>query len=195
MSRARAKLSLDFVVYPGDPDEGAEPIPSAQAIEDFEKYREHLSPGPGSDTYGAVVIKKDGKAVGQVQPDPIRRLITNIVRTVPYVMDGEPETVLLSESLHGYLFETANDDVLVSFFKGDDAFEPEEYLIEQEPIDAAEWSEQVLGMGDRLLEILKLANPEGYKEDEFGESLLEFMEVGKEASKNFRLERERGLRR
>lgn len=189
----RSRVSFDFVVYAGEQGETA--VRSRELVKDFANYRDQIGLGTGEDAYGAILVEQEGKLLAEPQVDPIRRLVTNIVRTVSYVIDGEPETVLLSESLHGFLFEVSNEDVLVSFFKGADAFDPEEFLLERMPMDVGDFAEQIIALGERLLDLLKAADPDGYKEDEFGASLIEFLDVGKESFRSFRLERERGLRR
>ena len=180
---------LDFVVYLGDPDENPEVVPSAEAV----KRVDALSGVRAAELYGAVVLAKDGGELGERRPDPIFSLVTNLVRSVPYIIEGEPENILLSESEHGFMFEPSGDDVHVSFFAGD-AYEPDEFLIPPETMPVAQWGEQVLSMGERLRDLIQAIDPGGFEQDDYLKSLPEFLEVGREAFKTFQLEVERGLR-
>src|SRR5438128_2022980 len=131
MTRAKGSsgLNLDFVLYAGDPEQQAKEITSQEAVKDFDKLKDTLRFDKG--VYGAITVDRGGTELAERKPDLIVTLVTKFVRALPYVIDGEPESALLSESDHGFLFERTNDDVLVSFFRGDDAFAPDEYLIEQ----------------------------------------------------------------
>ncbi len=188
-----SNLKLDFVVFPGDPESDAEAIPSQRVVDEFEELKERLR--FDEEVYGAVVLSRNGKPLSSLESDPILKLITKITRSLPYVVEGEPETVLFTESDHGFVFEPVNDDVLISFFKGVDAFDPEEFLIEQESMPIAEFGEQVVQMADRLLKVLRKWNPQLAEHDDYGKSLVEFLEPAKTAVKTYRLEKEHGLRR
>lgn len=188
-----AGLALDFVIFAGDPDDGAEAIPSAKALADFDRYKDRFKFDEGQ--YGAVTVTRSGKdLIGQNQ-DQILTLVTKLVRTLPYVIDGEPETALLSESDYGFLFERVNEDVQVSFFKGSDAYDPEEYLLEHQTMTLEAFGQQVVEMGERLAEILKRYDAKRWDSDELGKGLVEFLELGKTAYRAYRLERDRNTRR
>lgn len=186
-------VSLDFVVYVGDPENGAEAIPSVWLVKDAARYKEHLR---FSDVvYGAITIKKGSTDLAEVKIDPILGLVTQFVRALPYVIDGEAETALLSESEHGFLFEpSSGDDMLLSFFAGD-AYEPDEYLVEHESIKLEHFCEQVVGMAERLTALMKQGDPEHFDTDDYSKSFREFLEIGRAAFKTYKLERERGVRR
>lgn len=188
----RAAVELDFVLYAGDPDAGASAHPSRDVLETFEGLRGAFD--FGSVLYGAVTISREGEELADRKPEPIVRLLTSIVRSVSYVLDGEPETVLLAESAHGFLFEMQSNEVLVSFFRGEDAFEPEEIIVEPQGMDAVAWSSQVIEMADRMVEIYKRARPSDWDGEECAGDILEFLEMAKETAKTYRLARERGLR-
>lgn len=182
-------LELDFVIYLGDPDEGADSLESRVALDGAEAHAEKL---PFPDVYGALIIKKDGGEIVERKPDPIFSLVTNLVRAVPYVIEGESERSLLTESEHGLSIEPSGDDVFVSFFAGD-PYEPDDYLLEQTPMPMAEFAEQTLTMGERLRDLIQKVSP-GSFEDDYMKSLIEFLEVGRDSFKTFKLEVERGLR-
>ena len=182
-------LELDFVIYLGDPDEGAECVESRAALEGVDAYADRLS---FPDVYGALIIKRGGQEVVERKPDPIFSLITNLVRAVPYVIEGESERCVLAESEHGLSIEPSGDDVFVAFFAGD-PYEPDDYLLEQTLMPLADFAEQTLSMGERLRDLIKKVSPASF-EDDYMKSLLEFLEVGRDAFKTFKLEVERGLR-
>ncbi len=181
---------LDFVVYLGDPDEGAEAVTSKALLTGIEKHKAKLEL-PGA--YGAIILTEKGKEKVERKPDPIVALVTKLVRTIPYLIDGEAETILLSESETGFLLEPSGDDVLVSCFLGD-AYEPEEFLLEPVTVTLQALGEQILSMGERLRDVLKKVSPESFENDGDGKSLEEFIDMSRTSFKTFKLEVERGLR-
>ncbi len=185
------KVVLDFVLYLGDPDEGANALRSGAAIDAVGEHADKLK---FPDVYGAIVFfDEQGNETCARKPDPIFQIVTNMVKAVPYVIEGEAETTLLSESENGLIFEPSGDDVHVSYFAGD-AYEPDEFLQEPTSMSIADFGEQVLSMGERLEAIMKKIDPEIFERDDYTKSLQEFLEVGREAHKTFQLEVERGLR-
>lgn len=185
------KVVLDFVLYLGDPDDGADALRSSAALDVVTDHADALR---FPDVYGAIVFfDGQGKELCSRKPDPIFALVTNIVKTVPYIIEGEAETTLLSESENGLIFEPSGDDVHVSYFAGD-AYEPDEFLLEPTQMSIADFGEQVLSMGERLADIMRKLDPDIFDRDDYSKSLLEFLEVGREAHKTFQLEVERGLR-
>ncbi|MFO0724679.1 MAG: hypothetical protein U1E65_12930 [Myxococcota bacterium] len=193
MSATKRSVVLDFVIYAGDPDDGAEGVPSERAVKDFSKYGDKL--GLKDVAYGAILIEKDGKRLAELKPDPIFQLITKLVRTISFVLDGEPDNCLFMESDYGFTFEKANEDVLLSFFRGSDPFEPEEFLVQNLVVSIDDFAAQFIEMGDHMLELKKIADPGGYDDDEEAKGLIEFLDVGKGAYRTWRLEKERGRRR
>ena len=182
-----AGLELDFVMYLGDPDEGAEAVDSRALVQDLERFKEQIDrDGP----YGALVASIDGKPALSPRPDPALSLITHLLKAVPYVLEGEQESFLLSESEHGITMAGGADDVVVSFFAGD-MFEPDEYLLPQTSMSLAAFGDQVVGMGKRMQSIVETAAPELLEADS---SLLEFLDVANDAVKKYKLEVDRGLR-
>lgn len=186
-----SNLKLDFVVYLGDPDAGAAFVPSAKAIEKSEEYKSTLKFSAG--VYGAIVVEKSGKALAEKKPDPILPLVTAFVRSIPYLIDGEPESAVLTESECGFSFDPSGDEVLISCFVGD-AYDPEEFLIEREPIALESFADQAVGMAERLVTLVKKVEP-GVIDDDYAKTLLEFLDTGRSALKTLRLSRERGIRR
>jgi hypothetical protein len=188
-----SNLKVDFVVYLGDPDEGASTLPSAQAVQKSDDIKSKLSFGEG--VYGAITIEKNGRALGDKLPDPAISLVTRFVRAVPFLIDGEPETALLSESEYGYMFEPSGDDVLISCYAGSDSVEPEEFLIEREPMPLESFADQSIAMCERLVQLIKKTEPEHLSKDDYAKTMLEFLDMAKQKFRTFRLERERGIRR
>jgi hypothetical protein len=183
-------LELDYVVFLGDPEDGAAALPSAKLNTEFSKHSASLKI---DSLYGAMTFTRGGKELAPRKADPILPLITNVVRAVRYVIDGEPETALFTESECGLLFEPSGDDVYISFFLGDPG-EPEKVLMAQTAIKVGKFGEQVVAMGDRLAELLKKIDPDFLENDDHGKSLRDFLKEGKESFRTFQLEVERGIR-
>jgi len=181
---------LDFVVYLGEPDEGAEAVTSKALLAGVEKHKAKLQ-FPAA--YGAIIFSDKGKEKLDRKPDPILPLVTKFVRTIPYLIDGESETILLSESENGFLLEPSSDDVIVSCFIGD-GFEPEEFLLEPTTVALKDLGEQILSMAERLRDVVKKVSPELFEDDGEGKSLEEFIDMSRTSFKTFKLEVERGLR-
>ena len=181
-------LHLDFLVYLGDPDEGAESCPSADLLKRDAPIEGVEWPG----AYGAVVVDKGEKRLLEPRADPIFKLVSHLVRSIYYLLEGESETVEMSESEHGFLLEPSGDDIRISFFAGS-AYDPDEYILEEATMPLLEYGKQVLDMGDRLRDIMKKDNPEIF-EDEFAKSLPEFLDMSGKAYKTYKLEKDRGLR-
>ncbi len=182
-----AGLEFDFVLYLGDPDEGAEAVESRAVVQDIESLKDRIdNQGP----YGALVIKQDGRPSFANKPDPVVSLVTHLLKAVPYVLDGEQESVLLSESEHGLNLVGGPDDVMVAFFAGDQ-FEPDEFLLPETAMPLKDFGEQMVGVGDRLRTILERAAPDLFEADA---SFLEFLEVASDAVKEYKLKLEHGLR-
>lgn len=183
-------LQFDFKVYLGDPDEGAEAVPSREALKRVDEIQEKL---PWPDVYGTILIQSEGESLLSHRPDPIVQLVTGLVRCVPYLIDGESETALLSESEHGFAFEPSDKDVTFSFFAGD-AYEPDEFLVEPTPVPLTQFGREILDLGARLRDLMKACDPEIFDRDEYSNGLLEFLDEGEERFKTYQLQLERGLR-
>jgi hypothetical protein len=192
MLAAMSNLKLDFVVYLGDPEENAKAVPSSQAVQKADEYKQQLNFNEG--VYCAIVVEKNKKELGERMPDPGIQLLTTFLRAIPFLIDGEPENALLSESEYGFSFEPSGDDILLSCFKGD-AYEPDEYLIEREPIPLEAFAEQTIAMGERLVSLIKKLEPDHLTNDDYAKTMLEFLDMAKSRFRTFRLERERGIRR
>ena len=182
-----AGLEFDLVLYLGDPDEGAEAVDSQALIKDLARLKDKLDEdGP----YGALVARIDGKDALAPRPDPALSLVTHLLKAVPYVIEGEQESVLLSESAHGLNMVGGPDDVVVSFFAGD-AFEPDELLLAETSMTLKAFGEQMVAMGERLKTILEATAPGVLEADS---SFSEFLDSASEAVKKYKLELEHGLR-
>jgi len=185
-------VELDAVLYLDDPDDGAEAIPIQRAVDDFESLKGKLPFEDG--LYGALTLNREGEEILQRTPDPIIKLVTALMRSLPYVIEGEIESALLSETEHGFLMEPANDKVQLSFFAGHDAFDPDEYLVEAVPMFMLEYGDALIRICEHVVELYKRWDPERFDSDEFAGDLKEILEVGQDAFKSYRLETERGLR-
>jgi hypothetical protein len=188
----RNQAQLDLILFLGDPEDGAEQLESGDALSKSSTLKDKLP--MGDDLYGAVRIRRDGVVVTPPVADPAIRLLTNLIRIIPYVIEGEPETVLLSESQYGFLVEPNGDSVFLSFFSGHDAFDPDEYLAEAETIGLLDLGNQLLHMAKHLLDLVKAHDPDAFDTDEYVQDLGQLVEMSSESVKSYRLEKERGLR-
>lgn len=178
---------LDLVLYPGEP-EAVAPVFSGTALTDG-----MAAPDEFSEVQGAVVVLKGEDRVLSPLPDPALGLLTAFLKAVPYVLDGESENVLFTESEHGFLFEPSGDDVLVSAFAGD-VYEPDTFLLEPVALKAEAFADDVIGMAGRLRDIVKNKRPDYFEQDEYQRSFLEFLDLAEKSLKTYRLERSHGLR-
>lgn len=183
------RLEIDFVAYLGDPESGASAAASQELLRDGADRSGIEWPGAA----GAITVRREGKDLIERLPEPIFKLVSHMVRAVHSLIEGESETVEYMESEHGFLFEPSGEDVMVSFFSGN-AFEPEEYLLAEAQTPLESFAEQIIGMGERLRDLVKLTDPGLFDRDEYTQSLLEFLEMSTETFKTFKLARERGLR-
>ena len=179
-------LEVDFVLYLGDPDEGAQAVDSRTLVKDLPALKDSID---ADSPYGGLVVRRDGKQVLDPRPDPIVPLVTHLLKAVPYVLDGEQESVLLSESEHGITLAGGPDDVAISFFAGDE-FEPDELLLPATPMPLGDFGEQFVGMGERLKTAVQGAAPDLLSDGSFDE----FLELASDAVKKYKLEVDRGLR-
>jgi len=183
-------LQFDFQVYIGDPDDGAEAVSSRAALERVDQLKDALE---WPDVYGTIRIQRAGEDLLNHRPDPIVQLVTGLVRCVPYLIDGESETALLSESEHGFAFEPSDKDVTLSFFSGD-AYEPDEFLVEPTPVPLSHFARAILDLGARLRDLMRACDPDIFDRDEYSNGLVEFLDEGEERFKTYQLQIERGLR-
>ncbi len=184
-------LKLVCQLYLGDPDTGAEALPVEDILTRYDALRDRV---PREDLYAAVILERDGKPLATPRPDPAVRLMTNLVRTLPYVIEGEVETAVLNESAYGYLVEPNIDKVQVSFFVGHDAFEPDEYLIEAELLDMVEFADQLLSGAKALQSVLLKQDPGIAERDELIGDFGRMIELADESLHHYKLEKEHGLR-
>ncbi|MGF1509584.1 MAG: hypothetical protein ACFB9M_08805 [Myxococcota bacterium] len=183
-------LQFDFVVYLGDPDDGADAVSSRDALQNAASYRSRLA---WPDVYGRVVVRENGADLLNHRPDPLFSLVVGLVKALPYVIDGEPENAILTEAEQGFSIAPAGKDVLVSFFSGD-PYEPEEFLLEPQTVPLGSFGSQILDMGKRLRDLMKACDPQVFERDDYSKSLLQFLEDGEERFKKYQLRLERGLR-
>ncbi|MCB9645535.1 MAG: hypothetical protein H6730_02900 [Deltaproteobacteria bacterium] len=183
-------LKVDFVVYLGDPDDGAEALTSKDLLAVAAQHRDQLR---FPDVYGAVIISEGDKELVDRKPDPIFPLVANLVRAVASVIDGESELQQLAESEHGFALEPNGDDVMIGMFAGD-PYEPDEWLLAPQGLTMEAFGDQVLEMGRRLKGIIDAVDPEAMERDDYLKGLTEFLEVSGDALKTYKLEKQRGLR-
>ncbi|MBX2813695.1 MAG: hypothetical protein KTR25_17900 [Myxococcales bacterium] len=182
-------LEIDFVVYLGDPEDGASAVSSQKLLDDGLNGTSLEWPV----AYGAVTVTKGDKELIERFPDPIFKLVSHMVRAVHSLIDGDSETIGFIESEHGFLFEPSGEDVMVSFYVGD-AYDPDEYLLTEALVPLEGYAHQVLKMGERLRDLVKMSDPDLFDRDEYSQSLLEFLKMSNKSFTSFRREKERGLR-
>ena len=192
MSPGKKTFGLNFNLYLGDPDDGVANLPSEDVLGSFESHQENL---PFSDgLYGHLTLERDGKELLEPIPDPIARMLTSLVRVVPYVLEGEPETALMQESEHGFLLEPNGENILFSVFAGSDAYEPDEYILEAETLPLLEFGDQLVAMCERLVELFKKNSDTDARDSDSIEDLEGVLEVAREAVKSVKLKNEHGIR-
>lgn len=191
MSPAKKAFGLDFSLYLGDPDDGVEQVASADILGNLDSYKDRLPFDEG--LYGCLTLEVGSKAVLDPIPDPIAKMLISLVRVLPYVLEGEPETALMQESEHGFLLEPNGENVLFSVFSGSDAYEPEDYLVEAESLPLLEFGEQLVKLGQCLVDIFKKFDGEA-RDAEALEDLEQILDVAQDAVKSARLKDEHGIR-
>jgi len=192
MSPEKNPFGLNFNLYLGDPDDGVESITSQEALDNFESRRESL---PFSDgLYGHISLQRGDKSLLEPIPDPIVRLLTSVLRVLPYLLEGEPESTLMQESDHGFLFEPNGDKVLFSVFRGHDAYDADDFLLEAESLPLLAFGEQLVEMGSRLVNLFKKNQDAEARDSDSIEDLEQILDVGRDAVKSARLKNEHGIR-
>jgi hypothetical protein len=188
-----SNVKLDLVIYLGDPDANAPTMPISQAAAKADELKSKLSFSEG--VYGAIEIKKNNKVLGELKPDPAIGLITQFIKAIPFLIDGEPEQASLSESDFRFALEPQGDDVLISFFEGDFAEEPEDFLIEPELFPLEGLANQVIVAAEGLLSLIKSLEPELLQNDDYILSLIDVLDAAKKSFRDHKLRNERGVRR
>ena len=191
MSPTKKAFGLDFNLYLGDPDDGVEQVTSAEALSKIDSYKDQLPFDDG--VYGCLTLEVGAKSVLDAIPDPIAKMLISLVRVLPYVLEGEPETALMQESEHGFLLEPNGENVLFSVFSGSDAYEPDDYLVEAESLPLLEFGDQMIKMSQRLVDIFKKHDGES-RDSEAIEDLEQVLDVAQDAVKSARLKDEHGIR-
>jgi len=191
MSPTKKAFGLDFSLYLGDPDDDAEQVASAIVLSEFDSYKDRLPFDDG--IYGCLTLEVAGVAVLEPIPDPIAKILISLVRVLPYVLEGEPETALMQESEHGFLLEPNGENVLFSVFSGSDAYEPDDYLVEAKSLPLLDFGEQLIKMGQRLVDIFKKYDGEA-RDSEALEDLEQVLDVARDSVKSARLKDEHGIR-
>ena len=106
---------------------------------------------------GRLTLEVGSKSVLDAIPDPIAKMLISLVRVLPYVLEGEPETALMQESEHGFLLEPNGENVLFSVFSGSDAYEPDDYLIQTESLPLIDFGDQLVKIGRRLVDVFEIS--------------------------------------
>ncbi len=152
------KLTLDLAV-----DVGEVSLDIATLLQSVPDHREALADPDALE--GRIVIQLDDQECGKVTSDPLIRLLDLWLRKLPWVLGGDTETVALRNSEQCFAFVPAGASVELSFFTGTEA-EVEEYLIEPTVLRLDAFVVEVLGLGERLLELLAALNPKWTSDSE-----------------------------
>lgn len=144
------------------------------------------------DAYGAIEVK--GIAEPLVTPmDRVFLLLSRLAQVLPYVLDGEPETVLWTESEHSMLLQPTGKDMALSLIAGD-MYEPDEVLIAEQIFSRDDFAEAVLTMAKGLSQLSKAVDGQRFEDDGGARGFTDFIKMAEDALKTYRLEKQRGLR-
>lgn len=183
MSKPRCAL----VMFVGGSEE---PVSAQEVLADLPRYQDQLDLHYG---YGALRVA--GGATFVSPSDRLVAFVPKLARAVSYLFEAEPETILWSESEHGLSLEPSGDDeAVLLFFAGSDPYEPEELLLPETQVDLAELCEDILVMGEQLCALAKAVDPASLEEDDVVAGLVGVVEMGRDALKTYKLEKQRGLR-
>lgn len=165
--------------------EAEEAVPVADVLADLDHYKAQIDLDYG---YGALKVG-DFLSPG----DRMVQFVSKLARAVSYVIEGEPETVLWSESEHGVTIEAGEDEAVLSFFAGD-PYEPDQLLLPETTVALASICDDFLKMGEQLCALARAADPGAVEESDLLGGLVGFVELGRDALKTYKLEKQRGLR-
>jgi hypothetical protein len=145
------KLALDYKLRIDE-----DLVDSQTLATKLDAYKERLAKTPLWE--GALILKLDGTEHCEEFVDPILRLGDQWIRKLPWVLTGDTETVAYRNSEHVFAFVPEGDSVELSFFLGSEN-EVEEYVIEPSNVRLAEFANESIKLGERLLDLVKKVNP------------------------------------
>jgi len=167
---------------------GEEATDASTVLSQFESHRAAFS--DISVVLGTVVARIDGTEYGADLRDPIVRLVDQWVRKLPWVLGGDTEAVAFRNSEHCYAFVPAGDAVEFSHFAGSES-EVEDYLLDPTTVRLDAFATQTLKMGEKVLELVKLADPALLTSNEDCRDLATSVDEGRKAWREYQLHNRR----
>jgi hypothetical protein len=82
---------------------------------------------------------------------------------------------------------------LFSVFSGNDAYDPDEYVLEAESMPLIEFGDQLVQMCNRLLQIFEKNGSDDARDTDSIEDLKRILDVAREAVKSAKLKNEHGI--
>jgi hypothetical protein len=155
-----------------------ETVDSTSIASGVEQYREAFG-DPGK-VEGSLVLRLDKDEVCCDQLDPLLRLMAQWVRKLPWILSGDTETVALRNSEHCYAFVPAGESVEISFFAGSES-EIEDYVLDPVNVRVDQLVTQSLAVAERLLDLVRQANPAAPEADEDYRDLVTALDEGRVA--------------
>ncbi|HET6347049.1 MAG TPA: hypothetical protein VFH51_19085 [Myxococcota bacterium] len=177
------KFSLDFELDTADAS-----VDSATFLKKIDSYRGELSDINALE--GRVVVRIDGKDVCGEYSDPIVRLVDQWLRKLPWIVGGDTETVALRNSEHCFAFVPAAESVEVSYFQGSE-MEVEDYIVEPVTLRLDAFVNESLGLGDKLVNIVKVGEPSLFDSSEDCKDLQTSLNEAKRSWREYQLHQRR----
>ncbi|MBI5507498.1 MAG: hypothetical protein HY903_01975 [Deltaproteobacteria bacterium] len=177
------KFELDTKIIIGDA-----PLAVTAVHSQFDEHRAALA--DISTVLGSIVVRIDGTEYAADLRDPIVRLVDQWVRKIPWVVGGDTEAVAYRNSEHCYAFVPAGDAVELSHFAGSES-EVEEYILDPITVRLDAFATQSLGMGERVLELIKKLDATLVATNEDCRDLAASLEEGRKAWREYQLHNRR----
>ena len=177
------KFNLDFKI---DLEDGE--LMLTDALAKVDEHRDSLK-DPASWS-GQLVITVNNDEMPADYDDPTIRLAAGWLRKVPWVISGDTETVALRNSEQCFAFVPTGDGVEISFFEGSEA-EIEEYVFEPTNVMLDDFAKQSIGVGERVLELVRSVDESLLQEDEDCKDLVISLEEAQKAWHDYELHNRR----
>jgi len=140
------------------------------------------------DLEGSVVPVANGKTAMEPVDDPLLPLLESWMLKVPWLLQGDTETVYMKNSEHAFGFEVVNESVALSFYKGQ-GNEVDEYVMEPFNITLDAFCGESVTVVRQLLNLIKQANPASMQSVADVRTLQEATLEAERALKEYRLDR------
>jgi hypothetical protein len=177
------KLALDYRLRVDD-----DVVDSQTLVTKLDSFKDTLA--KAGTWEGVLVVKLDGELHCEELVEPIIRLGDQWIRKLPWILTGDTETVAYRNSEHCFAFVPEGDSVEMSFFVGSEN-EVETYVVEPTNVRLAEFANESIKLGERLLELVKRINPALVETDEDCRDLRGSLEEGRKAWRDYQLHNRR----